>query len=279
MEITVLIENTTDSELICEHGLSLFIEFNGNKYLLDSGQSGSFMDNAKLLGIDVSQAECAILSHGHYDHAGGFGRFFEEISDMKIYAMNSAMEEYYSASGGMHSIGIPKEILNKYSDRFIKVDRITCIGEGIWLIPHTTKGLSSIGSRAGLYRRIGEEIIPDDFSHEMSLVFDTDKGLVIFNSCSHAGLCNIIHEVKSALPDKKIHAFLGGLHMKGMKDGVEYCTFSEMEIEEIAEFLKAEGVEYIYTGHCTGCVGAGLLEKVCQFTKVHRITTGGKYTI
>lgn len=279
MKITVLIENTTDSELVAEHGLSLFIEFNGKKYLLDSGQSGSFMDNAVQLGIDVSQAECSILSHGHYDHAGGFDRCLAEISDMKIYAMDSAMEEYYSASGGMHSIGIPKEILDKYTDRFIKVDRITCIGEGIWLIPHTTKGLFSIGSRAGLYRKIGGEIIPDDFSHEMSLVFDTDKGLVIFNSCSHGGICNIIREVKTVLPDRKVYAFVGGLHMKGMKDGVEYCTFSETEIEEIAEFLKNEGVEYIYTGHCTGCIGAGLLKKACEFTKVYSLMTGRKYTI
>lgn len=279
MKITVLIENTADSELVAEHGLSLFIEFNGNKYLLDAGQTGSFIDNARQLGIDVSQAEYAILSHGHYDHAGGFDRCFEENSDMKIYAINTAMEEYYSASGGMHPIGIPKEILNKYSDRFIKVDRITCIGEGIWLIPHTTKGLSSIGSRAELYRKIGEQIIPDDFSHEMSLVFDTDKGLVVFNSCSHAGLCNIINEVKAALSDRNIYAFFGGLHMKGMKDGVEYCTFAEKEIEEIAEFLKLEGVEYIYTGHCTGCIGAGLLEEACQYTKVYRLTTGAEYII
>ena len=32
MKITVLIENTTESELLCEHGLSVLIENNGRKY-------------------------------------------------------------------------------------------------------------------------------------------------------------------------------------------------------------------------------------------------------
>ena len=37
---------------------------------------------------------------------------------------------------------------------------------------------------------------PDNFCHEQSLVLDTDSGLVIFNSCSHGGVVNIINEVK-----------------------------------------------------------------------------------
>lgn len=35
MRITVLVENTGPSEFKIEHGLSLYIEFNDKKYLLD----------------------------------------------------------------------------------------------------------------------------------------------------------------------------------------------------------------------------------------------------
>ena len=34
MKVTVLIENTSESELKCEHGLSLFIEYASKQYLL-----------------------------------------------------------------------------------------------------------------------------------------------------------------------------------------------------------------------------------------------------
>ena len=47
MKITVLVENTGKEPLKCEHGLSLLIEFQGNKYLLDAGTSDIFMENAK----------------------------------------------------------------------------------------------------------------------------------------------------------------------------------------------------------------------------------------
>ncbi|MCC8150863.1 MAG: hypothetical protein LIO96_05280 [Lachnospiraceae bacterium] len=39
LRVTVLIENTSDSKLACEHGLSLFIEFGEKQILLDAGSS------------------------------------------------------------------------------------------------------------------------------------------------------------------------------------------------------------------------------------------------
>ena len=47
-----------------------------------------------------------------------------------------------------------------------------------------------------MYVRTKKGWKPDDFSHEQSVVIDTDKGLVIINSCSHGGAVNIINEVK-----------------------------------------------------------------------------------
>ena len=60
--------------------------------------------------------------------------------------------------------------------------------KGVWVVPHFTGGLDEMGRRAHMYRKIGEEFIADDFAHEQSVVFETGKGLVIFNSCSHGEL-------------------------------------------------------------------------------------------
>ncbi len=272
MKISVLIENSALDGFVCEHGLSLLIEFNNNNYLLDSGQSGKFMENARNMGINLSALKYAILSHGHYDHAGGFLRLLENNPELQIYAMKHADGEYYSESGGMHYIGIPETILKEYGDRFIYTDEIVQIDSGVYIVPHSTKGLEGIGKRAGLYVKMDGEMKPDDFSHELSLVFDTEKGLVIFNSCSHGGMRNIMEEVKAAFPKRNVYAFVGGLHMKGMIDGIEICTFSENEIDQLVEYVSKEGVRLIYTGHCTGNVGMEMLMKKSSI--VNKLTSG-----
>lgn len=261
MKITVLIENTAYSDLIAEHGLSLLIEYNDKTYLLDAGQTSEFIHNANTLNICLDNVKLAVLSHGHYDHAGGFLEFLSKYPKIKLYAMEDAKNDYYSSSGGIHPIGVPSAILTQHKYNFMFVNCVTQLDDGVYIVPHTTKGLDAIGERAGLYKMVDDKLVPDDFSHELSLVFETEKGLVIFNSCSHAGVCNIITEVKNAFPQKHIYAFVGGLHMKGTKNGEECCTFSESELSEIAKTLKVEKLQKLYTGHCTGKVGFNLLKK------------------
>ena len=71
---------------------------------------------------------------------------------------------------------------------------------------------------------------------------DTDKGLVILNSCSHGGTHNIINEVKSTFPDKHVYGLIGGFHL---------FNKSDEEIREVAGRIRETGIEYICTGHCT----------------------------
>ena len=278
MKIRVLVENIPQEELGAEHGLSLLIEYKEKTYLLDAGQSGLFMDNAKALSVDLSKVEVGVLSHGHYDHAGGFEAFLEK-NNIKIYAMKNIVGEYFSAKGGMHEIGVPKEVYPRYSENFVLVDSVTEINDDVYIVPHRTKGLEKIGERTGLFKKQNGEIIGDDFAHEASLVFDTKNGLVIFNSCSHGGICNIIEEVKEVFPNKNIKAFLGGLHMMGMKNGEEYCAFTDEEIQEITAFLEKEKVEKIYTGHCTGLVGFNKIKKMYGEDKVEYLSIGKEINI
>ena len=49
---------------------------------------------------------------------------------------------------------------------------------GVYLIPHKTPGLQEIGKRKMMYLKTPQGFVPDNFSHEQSLVIDTDKGLV-----------------------------------------------------------------------------------------------------
>ena len=102
---------------------------------------------------------------------------------------------------------------------------------------------------------------PDDFSHEQSLVFETEKGLYIFNSCSHAGASEIIGEVCDTFPGRKVYAYVGGFHL--------YQKAPD-EVAQFAERVEACGVEKIITGHCTGDAAFAILkerlgERITQF--------------
>lgn len=254
MRVIVLAENTGCETCPGEHGLSLFIEHNGYKILLDAGKSQLFAENAQTLGVDLKSVDFAVLSHSHYDHADGFDTFFEINDTAGLYVREGAGETYFSKHGEeLRYIGPKKGMLKQYQDRIVWVDEAFARieREDVFLVPHNTEGLEIIGEKAKLYKLENGELLPDAFAHEQSLVIKTDKGLVIFNSCSHGGPANIIREVAEAAewgPDSKIYAYIGGFHLS---------KYPEEDVLEFAEILKTLEIERIITGHCTG-------ERACE---------------
>lgn len=277
INVTVLIENTSTGTLTCEHGLSLFIQYADKQILLDAGSTSAFCENADAMGISLTGLDAYVLSHGHYDHSGGFEELFRRAPATKVYARKEALDVYLSTAGGMHEISVPQNAASK-RDRFLLVDDICEILPGVLLVPHSTKGLSQIGEKSGLYKKQGEQIVPDDFAHEQSLVIDTSNGLAIFNSCSHAGAANIIREIRDACGQKQVYAYVGGLHMKVKKDGREICAFSDAEIDALCNVFRQEGIAQIYTGHCTGTPGYEELRSRLG-DLVHRLTTGMQFEL
>ena len=259
LKVTVLAENTSACGLPCEHGLSLFLEYNSNAYLLDAGGSDLFMRNAACLSVDLERVKLCILSHGHYDHATGLEAFLETYPDIPVYAMRSYDGEYYSGAGGMHYIGVPENLKTVYRDRFRLIDAVTEIDDGIWVVPHSASGLDEVGRRAQLYVKTGENFVADNFAHEMSVVFETAKGLIICSSCSHAGLLPILIEVRSVFSGRPVFAFIGGLHMKGR--GREECLYTREELKELVEAVRPFNLRHIYTGHCTGQAAYAMLKE------------------
>ena len=186
MKVTVLVDNLRNGPLKGEWGLSFLIEYEKWKILLDTGASGLFARNARRLGIDLGEVDHAVLSHAHNDHSDGMSAFFRENDHASLYIREKAEEDCYSQKWLRKKyIGIKRGELKRYQDRIVRVAGDYELEEGIYLIPHKAAQLERAGLRAGMYRRTGRHWRPDDFSHEQSLVFETQKGLVIFNSCSH----------------------------------------------------------------------------------------------
>lgn len=262
MRITVLTDNMGYGELRGEWGLSLHIEYEGRRYLLDTGASDTFLQNAGMAGIDISDVDAAVISHAHYDHTGGLETFVSVNKKAPVYLSPHADENCYGGFGLFHRyIGLPKGLIQSAGDRIIRTEGITEIAEGVTLIPHSTPGLERLGRRNSLYVRKGFRYFPDDFSHEQTLVFRTKNGLAVMNSCSHSGPEVIADEVLKAFPGERITAYIGGLHLFRLKDD---------EVETTADRLETCGMDMIYTGHCTGQKAFDILqkrfgEKIVQF--------------
>lgn len=271
MKITVLVENTGPSELKIEHGLSLYIEFNDKKYLLDAGPSDSFFKNAHALSIDLGRVDKAVLSHGHYDHGDGFMVFLNQYKDKVVYGAKNIFDDYYSGSGGsVHYIGLSSK-LKQMKNRFNTISKDTKIDEKIYLILDDVSNTKEIGVQKKLYKKVDDVLQPDNFNHELSLVFDTPKGLVIYNSCSHAGLESIVDNIKKRL-NKPVYAYVGGLHMKSTKNHIETSSFTEEQIQNLCIFIE-KNIQYVLTGHCTGNVSYDLLKKYLK-DRIDFLTTG-----
>ena len=253
MKATVIVDNIKNNEISGEWGLCIFIEYGDKKVLLDTGASTLFSENAEKLDISLKDVDMAVLSHAHYDHANGMEEFFKINNKAKFYLRDGCAENCYGKKWIFSKyIGLPKGILKGYRDRIEFASGDVQIADGIWIIGHKTDHLDLIGKREKMYQKRNHRWYPDDFSHEQSLVFETEKGLVVFNSCSHGGAANIIHEVAQTFPEKKVYALIGGFHV---------FNKTEAEVRELARKIKDTGIEYVCTGHCTGKQAYGILKE------------------
>lgn len=265
MRATVLVDNISNGELCGEWGLSIYIEYRGKNILLDTGASDLFLKNAEMLGKEMENVDFAVLSHAHYDHADGMQNFFDHNEKAKFYLREGSAENCYTKKWVFHKyIGLPRGILKVNEERIVFAGGDYALCPGAALIPHKTPGLEQVGKRNHMYVRTRRGWRADDFSHEQSLVLETEKGLVIFNSCSHGGADHIIDEVKKSYPGREVCAMVGGFHIFGKP---------ESEVRELARSLKNTGVREIYTGHCTGGQGYRVLREELG-DMVHRLKAG-----
>lgn len=273
MKLTVLMENTGPEGLRAEHGLSLDIRYRDRHYLLDTGASEAFAENARALGVDLSEVDAAFLSHGHYDHSGGFEAFFRANARAAVYVRQGAQEAYYSGTGERrHYIGVPRGLFEAHPDRFRFVEGNVQVETGVWLIPDRVEHLEEAGRRAGMSRRTPAGYVPDDFRHEQSLVLEGERGLVVCNSCCHGGSAAIVAGVLSAFSGQRVYALAGGFHLMGPQ-GPDTLGKPEEEVRREAEQLKKLGVERVLTGHCTGTPGFRLLRE-CLGDRAVYLRTG-----
>ncbi len=244
LEMTVLIDNAASEPLVGEWGLSILIAADGRWILLDTGAGSLFARNADCLGIDLDSIDTGVLSHAHYDHADGLDTFFSRNRGAPFLVREGTRENCFGVKEGvLRYIGVRRGVLKDHEARIQYVSGVHAIADGIWLIPHRRMDYSAIALRNDLYTVCDGRRRPDDFAHEQSLVVETGNGLVVFNSCSHAGMANILADIREMLGRCDVCAFVGGLHLYKMTDE---------ELDALCGEIRRTPIEHIFTGHCTG---------------------------
>lgn len=233
MRITVLAENTSiGDDFGYEHGLSLYIETEKQKILFDMGQTELFWENAQKLGIDLSETDIAVLSHGHYDHGGGLKKFLEINRKAPVYISRYAFEPHFN--GKEKYIGL--DISLRDNARFVFTEDSYEIGRGLMLYSCNDRPkIVDMGS-FGLNSFVNDKLVCDDFRHEQYLLIEEEGRRILFSGCSHKGVINIAEWFAP-------HVLVGGFHFSKLSPGDV--------LEGYARKLDSYDTDY-YTCHCTG---------------------------
>lgn len=201
IKITIIYDNNLfNPELKNEWGFSCLIEGFEETILFDTGGDGEILlDNMKNLGIDPKNIHKLLISHDHWDHAGGLKPLLRENPALDIYVLPSFSND-------------TEDIVLEYGAHLFEIDSPQV------LFPHVyTTGI------------LGTII------REQSLVIETKNGLVIITGCAHPGIVNIVQHVKKIL-NQKIYMVFGGFHLAAASDSELkniIAQFREMEVEKV----------------------------------------------
>lgn len=239
--LTILIENTKPegSRLVAEHGLSFLVETSKTRFIFDCGHTGAAFDNAKALDIDLRGIKLVVLSHSHYDHAGGFPKLLEAAPIETVYTGENFWEPKFSLDS-YRGCGFDEKLLTARG-----IEQRTCrdeiaLDDMAWLVGNFKRRYAFEAIPKKFLR--GEDKTPDDFSDEIALVLREGNGLAVVTACAHVGVLNIVADVRDRF-SRPIVSVIGGLHLSGATNDRIARTLDE---------LKLLGVKKILPCHCSG---------------------------
>ncbi len=244
--------------LQAEHGFSALVTVRqGNTsstLLFDTGLSPDAMViNADRLVVDLSEVRAVVLSHGHFDHAGGLAGLAtrQRARNLPMVVHPGIWTRRRLAVPG----GDPEELPT--------LSRTALEAEGLQVVERRQPSLLIDGS----VLITGEVDRTTDFEHGMPashqaltgsswrhdpLVLDDQAlvvhvrggGLLVLTGCGHAGAINIVRHAQRLTNVPQLYALIGGLHLGG--------PAFEPAIGPTVDALSQLDPGLIVPGHCTG---------------------------
>src|SRR5438105_2835265 len=225
--------------LLCANlgfGLRLVSDVGGARHIMlfDTGPEGAiFIRNCANLGVRLGEVEAIAVSHGHWDHMAALPAAIDEIvgqGGRVTVHVNPGMfdERAIRLQSGrivpVAMVPLPAEleehgatVVNDPDPRLLQDGHFYYSGE----IPRITA--FEKGREDHLSRHATETPWQPDpllMDERMLLAHVRGLGLIIFSSCSHAGVVNVCLHAKGLFPEVPIHAVMGGLHLGGVMERI-----------------------------------------------------------
>jgi 7,8-dihydropterin-6-yl-methyl-4-(beta-D-ribofuranosyl)aminobenzene 5'-phosphate synthase len=229
-----------------EHGLSFWIQTADGRALFDSGQSGDVLrHNTNRLGLDLSTLDALAFSHAHYDHTGGLEAVLAQRPDIPLFANSDLLRPRFSLHQGEYeSIGLalPADELARRTALHLSAAPQEIL-PGLWTTGEIRERPEAEGRSPRHLVRMDDEWKSDPYQDDLSLVLETERGLVLICGCCHAGLLNTLAHVRATF-QQPIVAVLGGTHL---------VAADAADLVHVTDVLDASypGLDY-YLNHCTG---------------------------
>ena len=257
LQITTLSENTAVlGNFLGEWGLSILVETEGLNILFDTGQSISASHNADLLGIELSQIDRIVLSHGHYDHTGGLKQILRRIGKrgIEIIAHPDVWAVKYGRREGQEDryIGIPfhRQTLESLGAHFNLSTEPMRISDSIMTTGEIPMVTDYEKIEPYLQVKEGKRFKPDKLLDDQALIIKTEPGLVVILGCAHRGVINTLYHAQRLTGVKTIDTVLGGCHLKDASEERVWLTIAA---------LKELGVKRLGVSHCTGLAASAIM--------------------
>lgn len=285
-KVTVLQENQqnpTAPGLTAGHGISLLLERSGSSYIFDLGAGDTVLENARLLGKDLSAATAVFISHGHIDHAGALPVFLSQNRQTPVYMSRHAPDNHYRQLLGCINLqtGLTRhcpDLFTANPGRFSLLAKDLQLTSDIYALSGIYGEDNRPAANAGVMKEDSNgRVVPDDFDHELLYVISDPDGLILYSGCCHKGVLNILDTVTRRFPDKPVKAVLGGFHLMNPLS----CALAEKP-EDVLRLARTLQEKYpatvFYTGHCTGVEGFSLLQSVLG-ENIRYLATGSTFYI
>ncbi|HEU0203634.1 MAG TPA: MBL fold metallo-hydrolase [Burkholderiaceae bacterium] len=227
--------------------------------LFDTGPDESvFERNVDRLAFDMGRIESIVLSHGHFDHAGGMLRALELI---QLRNGGRAVPAYMhpgmyrsramlAADGSMRPFAdVPSPAqLEAQGAAVVHATEPQSILDGLFYISGEIPRVTAFETgMQGQHRRTedGQGWEPDPLLMDERFVAVNvkGKGVIVLTACSHAGVVNVLTHARDCFAGQTLHGVIGGFHLAGGNERI---------IPDTVAALRAFDLKTIAAAHCTG---------------------------
>jgi 7,8-dihydropterin-6-yl-methyl-4-(beta-D-ribofuranosyl)aminobenzene 5'-phosphate synthase len=263
VKITTLADNSVQaSNLLGQWGLSLLLEVGDqrnkiHKIILDTGAvKEGLLHNINKLGVDLSDLEYIVLSHGHSDHTATLVELLRIAKgDVKVVAHRHAfLPKFVTKKDGKQiENGVPQgeriENILETGGRLIASEKTFELLPGVCAtgeIPRITKFEKSSPPILGTKRFtiVDGKTIPDQVIDDQGLLLNVKGiGIIVITGCAHAGVINTLLQAQKITESKRIYGVIGGFHL---------ANHNDTHIHKTVEAMKKFKLKLISPCHCTG---------------------------